>query len=93
MQARSRDASKCSAYDPRVRPWYIAAATGPKEVVVLADTSESTGASVVSPCPIHFGEQFRGAGRIRVLVRGLSGVGRAVARHGWIKLRTPSRQW
>ena len=40
-KARPRDVT-CGMYDPRVRPWYIAAATGPKEVVVLMDTSAST---------------------------------------------------
>ncbi|GMH39187.1 hypothetical protein BSKO_07085 [Bryopsis sp. KO-2023] len=31
----------CSTFDPRVRPWYIAASTGPKDVVVVVDTSGS----------------------------------------------------
>ena len=30
-------------YDPRVRPWYVAASTGPKDVVLILDTSGSMG--------------------------------------------------
>eukprot|EP00803_Ostreobium_quekettii_P001841 evm.model.scf_1022.1 EVM.evm.TU.scf_1022.1 scf_1022:7170-8278(-) len=29
----------CKIYDPRTRPWYGAATSGPKDVVVLIDTS------------------------------------------------------
>lgn len=32
---------KCSEYDPRFRPWYVAAATGAKNVVLLIDISGS----------------------------------------------------
>ena len=28
-------------YDPRVRPWYIAATSGPKDVVIVIDCSQS----------------------------------------------------
>eukprot|EP00803_Ostreobium_quekettii_P009591 evm.model.scf_2457.1 EVM.evm.TU.scf_2457.1 scf_2457:378-12449(+) len=31
----------CRQYDPRTRPWFIAASSGPKDVVVLLDTSGS----------------------------------------------------
>ncbi|CAD7696234.1 unnamed protein product [Ostreobium quekettii] len=31
----------CKIYDPRVRPWYAAATSGPKDVVLVVDTSES----------------------------------------------------
>ena len=31
----------CPNYDPRFRPWYIAAASGPKKVVLVIDTSGS----------------------------------------------------
>lgn len=36
-------AGKCSTYDPRLRPWYVAAASGPKNLVVMLDTSGSMG--------------------------------------------------
>ena len=31
----------CAAYDPRYRPWYAAAASGPKDVILVIDTSGS----------------------------------------------------
>lgn len=31
----------CGDYDPRVRPWYVAASSGPKDVVVIVDISGS----------------------------------------------------
>lgn len=31
--------AECSAYDPRLRPWYVAAASGPKTVLYVVDTS------------------------------------------------------
>lgn len=34
----------CStAYDPRLRPWYVAASTGPKDIVLVLDASGSMG--------------------------------------------------
>ena len=31
----------CGQYDPRVRPWYIAASSGPKNIILVLDTSDS----------------------------------------------------
>jgi hypothetical protein len=31
----------CYDYDPRVRPWYVAATSGPKDVVIVIDKSGS----------------------------------------------------
>ena len=31
----------CGAYDPRVRPWYVAGSSGPKNIVLLMDVSGS----------------------------------------------------
>jgi hypothetical protein len=36
-----RQAGTCGQYDPRVRPWYVAASSGPKNVVMVLDTSGS----------------------------------------------------
>lgn len=37
----ARVSETCNAYDPRVRPWYVAGSSGPKNVVMLLDTSGS----------------------------------------------------
>ena len=42
-----RQAFECGAFDPRVRPWYIAASSGPKNVVLVLDTSGSMGSNGV----------------------------------------------
>ncbi|GMH39464.1 hypothetical protein BSKO_07362 [Bryopsis sp. KO-2023] len=39
----------CAPFDARVRPWYISASTGPKDVVLLIDTSGSMAGPVESP--------------------------------------------
>lgn len=31
----------CNSYDPRVRPWYVAASSGPKDVILVLDVSGS----------------------------------------------------
>ncbi|CAM9745263.1 unnamed protein product [Ascophyllum nodosum] len=33
--------SACGEYDPRIRPWYVAASSGPKDVVIVLDISGS----------------------------------------------------
>jgi len=33
----------CDDYDPRVRPWYVGATTGPKDVIIVMDRSGSMG--------------------------------------------------
>ena len=33
----------CNSYDPRVRPWYVAATSGPKNVILVVDVSGSMG--------------------------------------------------
>ena len=33
----------CNNYDPRVRPWYVAATSGPKNVILVIDVSGSMG--------------------------------------------------
>eukprot|EP00803_Ostreobium_quekettii_P003181 evm.model.scf_371.2 EVM.evm.TU.scf_371.2 scf_371:17986-30545(+) len=38
--SRDEALGNCRTYDPRIRPWFIAASSGPKDVVVLLDTSE-----------------------------------------------------
>jgi len=49
LRARSADPEKedryldgCKGYGPRRRPWYNAASTGPKHVILLVDRSQST---------------------------------------------------
>jgi hypothetical protein len=37
----ARQSETCGVYDPRLRPWYIAASSGPKNVVLVLDTSGS----------------------------------------------------
>lgn len=32
---------ECGDYDPRIRPWYVAASSGPKDVVIVMDISAS----------------------------------------------------
>ena len=39
--ARERDSNGCKPYDPRIRPWYLAASSGPKDVVIVLDISGS----------------------------------------------------
>eukprot|EP00752_Nemacystus_decipiens_P012745 g11286.t1 len=34
-------AAECGDYDPRIRPWYVAASSGPKDVVIVVDISAS----------------------------------------------------
>ena len=38
---RGRENDQCDAYDPRLRPWYVRAASGPKSVVYVLDVSGS----------------------------------------------------
>ena len=35
--------SSCNTYDPRVRPWYVAASSGPKNIIMVLDKSGSMG--------------------------------------------------
>ncbi len=35
--------AQCGCYDPRYRPWYVAASSGPKNVVIVIDVSGSMG--------------------------------------------------
>lgn len=37
----ARQSDSCGDYDPRVRPWFVAASSGPKNVVLVLDTSGS----------------------------------------------------
>jgi hypothetical protein len=37
----ARQSKTCGNYDPRVRPWYVAASSGPKNVIMVLDTSAS----------------------------------------------------
>merc|ERR1712107_182566 len=41
MLAIYPSADYCAAYDPRFRPWYASAATGPKNIVIIIDKSGS----------------------------------------------------
>ena len=36
-----RQWSTCGSFDPRLRPWYIAASSGPKNIILVLDTSGS----------------------------------------------------
>ena len=36
-----RQWATCGTYDPRIRPWYIAASSGPKNIILVLDTSGS----------------------------------------------------
>ena len=36
-----RQWEKCGTFDPRLRPWYIAASSGPKNIILVLDTSGS----------------------------------------------------
>ena len=38
-----RDNGVCSSYDARLRPWFIAASSGPKDIVIIIDQSGSMG--------------------------------------------------
>eukprot|EP01064_Diplonema_japonicum_P011303 TRINITY_DN185_c2_g1_i1.p1 TRINITY_DN185_c2_g1~~TRINITY_DN185_c2_g1_i1.p1 ORF type:complete len:616 (+),score=103.52 TRINITY_DN185_c2_g1_i1:51-1850(+) len=38
---QERDNGKCSDYDPRIRPWYVTAASGPKDIILVLDVSGS----------------------------------------------------
>ena len=42
--ARTRDEQGCREYDPRVRPWYLSAASGSKNLVIVIDVSGSMNA-------------------------------------------------
>lgn len=37
----ARQTGVCGSYDPRVRPWFTAASSGPKDVILVLDTSGS----------------------------------------------------
>ena len=41
---QERSNGSCSSYDPRIRPWYVAAASGPKDVILILDVSGTMGA-------------------------------------------------
>ena len=37
----ARHTENCGSYDPRLRPWYVSASSGPKNVILILDTSGS----------------------------------------------------
>ena len=37
----ARQSEECGVYDPRVRPWFVAGSSGPKNVVLILDVSGS----------------------------------------------------
>eukprot|EP00934_Nitzschia_sp_Nitz4_P000711 Nitzschia sp. Nitz4//scaffold26_size159584//86339//88449//NITZ4_002497-RA/size159584-snap-gene-0.34-mRNA-1//-1//CDS//3329545100//711//frame0 len=37
----ARHSDQCGAFDPRIRPWYVAASSGPKNIIMVLDTSGS----------------------------------------------------
>lgn len=39
--AQGRDGERCENFDSRQRPWFIAAASGPKDIIMVFDTSGS----------------------------------------------------
>ena len=38
---QGRGSTQCNNYDPRLRPWFIAASSGPKDIIMIFDTSGS----------------------------------------------------
>lgn len=42
-----RSNPKCDAYDPRVRSWYVSAVSGPKDLIIIVDTSGSMSQPIV----------------------------------------------
>ena len=45
-------------YDPRTRPWYIAATSGPKDVVIILDCRFEVIFSLKGPIPSIFSSSF-----------------------------------
>ena len=37
----ARQTDECGSYDPRIRPWYVAGSSGPKNIIMILDTSGS----------------------------------------------------